>query len=225
MEPGPARVHPMLLRLAIGLACVLVVWEMSVPDFDRGARPRANESAAITTLRNIAAAEQQFRSQHAIDLDGDGRGEAGFLGELAGVRPLRAPAGVSASALATPLLSAAFGVLEHGRVHRSGYFFMLYLPTADGCWLREGRSGAVDADACEQRYLVYAWPDGTDAGSRRSFLLDGADIWASRSDDSRYAGTAAAVPVDAALPASEAGTAAAAGVRIGRDGRPWVLLR
>src|SRR5262245_51832280 len=77
-----------LVELMIVLAIVAVLSSVAIPKLI-STRVATNENAAISTLRAIAAAQAQLQSACAIDTDADGSGEFGYLGELAGVAPLR----------------------------------------------------------------------------------------------------------------------------------------
>ena len=92
------------------------------------ARKRANETAAIATLRNITSAQAQFQASGLLDQDQDGVGEyAGFI-EMSG-----GAAGRMSRALHPPVLSRIFRELNaHGEVTRSGYHYRLYLPDSTG---------------------------------------------------------------------------------------------
>lgn len=211
-----------LVQLGVAGVAVFALWMLAVPDFDNGMRPQANESAAIATLHQIRLAERQFLKARALDQDGDGQGEAGFVGELTGAVPLRG----GDKALAKPLLSPTLRVVQ-GRVHRSGYWFELYLPGEGGTWVVEGNQAQIDVDASEHGFAVCAWPDGAEVHSRRAFFLDGDGVvWASANADERYVGTGCPMPVDAALPSSVAGRAGRSGdQRVGRDGQSWTRVR
>jgi hypothetical protein len=76
----------------IGLATVVVVAPLAIPDLGGGcgySRLRANESAAISALRKIATAQDEFRAAAWVDEDGDGVGEAGTFLEMSGAAVLR----------------------------------------------------------------------------------------------------------------------------------------
>jgi hypothetical protein len=211
-----------LVQLGIAGVAVFALWMLAVPDFDDGPRSRANENAAIATLRNIYTAERQFIALSAVDRDGDGKGEAGWFAELAGAVPLRQAAAATdaAAKLAPALLSAAFAKVERGRVRRSGYYFQLHLPTDDGKLVSQGEAGV---DASEHAFRVYAWPDGSDGNCRRAFYLDvGGTVWACANEDRRYVGNSHPVPADAAVPEVEESDEAES--RVGHDGQTWVQV-
>lgn len=179
-----------------------------------------NESAAIATLKNLSSAQQEFARLRAVDLDGDGRGEFGAFGELSGAAMLREQSWRSGPSrrLATPLLSAAFGSPIAGRVQRSGYCFQIWLQTAGGAWC-----GSDAARGPTEHWCAYAWPADEAGKARRAFFVDDhCGVWATLNRDLRYLGTECPVPIDAALPSSDAAAESASSARIGRDGQTWV---
>ena len=126
-----------LIELMIVVAIIAIIAAVAIPKLV-SARISANENAAIATLRSIAAAQQQLQSSAAIDTDGDGGGEHGFFGELAGTDPVRefqgvgVAAAVGANTLDPTYLPIAFGNVVtdggDGVVERQGYFFKMLLP-------------------------------------------------------------------------------------------------
>ncbi|MCP4213522.1 MAG: hypothetical protein GY765_02645 [bacterium] len=82
----------------------------------------------MATLRSVCSAEAQFQASAKADEDADGTGEFGGLGELSGVVPVRG----GAARVPTDLSGAFRIVSADGEVNRSGYYFRLYLPLADG---------------------------------------------------------------------------------------------
>lgn len=220
----PWFLRPRRLIAAIVLATVsFLIWAMGIPNLPDG-RLVVTEVSAIAVLKNVHAQQQQFMAQKAIDRDGDGRGEAGFLEELAGSRPLRPSHGATGRRLEPALLGQAFAALEAGRVYRLGYWFQLYLPTADGRWVgsvEEARK--VGIDASEGAYCMYAWPDRQTSGKRAFFVDAVGQVLASRNPDWRYCGCERPVPVDAALPTS-ALVQQEVGARVGRDGQAWCVV-
>ncbi|MCB9891729.1 MAG: hypothetical protein H6833_08790 [Planctomycetes bacterium] len=145
-------------------------------------RPVANETAAISTLRNLASAQSQLQASGALDQDEDGQGEYGFFGELSGARTLRG----SERTLNPPVLSAAFRQVEQGAVKRSGYAFRIYLPDAQGNGIFEAGenetawsvTGSAAAALGETTWCAYAWPLTREAGTRVFFVNQQGDILA-----------------------------------------------
>jgi hypothetical protein len=136
-------------------------------------RIHANESAAIATCRNIASAQMQFQCTLAVDLDGDGRGEAGTFREMSGYSILRRGAGPWR--LDPPVLSGAFKhPSPEGEVTRSEYFFRILLPDGQGGWIVADTSALARAnvDASEEHWCAYARPSEFREGQTRTFFVD-----------------------------------------------------
>jgi len=141
----------------------------------RCARLNANETAAIATLRNLASAQEQFRGIRAVDLDRDGRGEYGTFRELSAGGFLRGDELLGR--LHPPHLSGAFRTVgSAGEVNRSGYYFRIYLPGADGVPHCPDRPGAgydrVNADLAEEHWFAHAWPMQITLKQRRMFFVN-----------------------------------------------------
>lgn len=178
-----AAVRRIVLGVGIGVVGLMGV---GLVDFGHGCccRRNANESAAIATLKNVASSQAQLHDAVAIDVDGDGRGEYGWLAELAGAVPVRAGPRQEPHRLTPPLLSASFAAVRDGGVRRSGYVFAVFLPGVGGTWLGEAAHGGgegrhVDTDAAEQRWLAYAWPQVPGVSGKRVFCRDeNGGLWA-----------------------------------------------
>jgi hypothetical protein len=161
----------------------------------------SNETAAIATLRNVAATQEQFRARGLVDVDGDGVGEFGTILELTGTAPLRAAADspTPRRALTPALLSPSLaGVTSEGWVEKAHYAFAVFLPRRGGGWIREtgtarapetsrggcagsgnaapggggvAASGDVDADLAETDWCAIAWPRMYGGQTLRVFLV------------------------------------------------------
>ena len=169
-----------------------LAWSAAIPRFEGARFIRANESAAIATLKNIASGQRQVQERVQIDRDGDGVGEFGYLAELSGRVAIRG----TSRRVDPPVLSRAFGNVSNGCVSRSAYLFRMYLPGADGRWLPEadrgGASQRVEPDLAEERWLLYAWPVFLREDTRRRFVIDqGGDV---------HAQTAEQVPAEGLVP-------------------------
>jgi hypothetical protein len=141
-------------------------------------RGLANEAIAITTLRNLVAAQTHFQILGAIDVDLDGTGEHGAFGEMSGVVALNQRAGGNSPAvrLNQPILGDSFRNIDaNGYVTKSGYLFRIFLPDSAGKGQPEGAAGAPnrvwDSDRCEASWLAYAWPVDGKTGTR-AFMID-----------------------------------------------------
>ena len=189
-----------LIELMIVVAIIAIIAAIAIPKL-MSARISANENAAISTLRAIAAAQHQLESACAIDTDADGGGEFGYFAELAGMEPMRIfDSGTMAAAAGTdpddlldpPILPTAFGEVINdaagdGIVERQGYYFKMWLPdvTAGGVTpaLPEagapGGTGATfpDPNNSEILWCCYAWPvDAEKTGNRVFFINQEGDL-------------------------------------------------
>jgi len=193
------------------------------------ARKGANESAAISMLRAIYAAQSQLESSISIDTDQDGGGEFGYFGELSGSAGLREfnpesnTHSVGTRELTIPILPTAFGTIvsdgaTDGVVERHGYYFKMWLPgrTAKGVTRgvsESGRGGArpkrlPDPDNSEILWACYAWPkDAGTTGTRVFFLNQEGDLLQFLNQDLSYSGlSASSIPsFDAAYSNSTGG--------------------
>lgn len=186
-------------------------------------RPGANESTTISRLRVLAAAQAQVRAQASIDRDGDGVGEFGLLGELAGVVPWRtAPTAV----VTPPLLGPSWRDLDDGCVVIAGYRLRCCLRDRAGVWRGElGRGGAsegmIDADAAEQGFVCHAWPESPGVSGRRSFVVDASGVvWATVAAAPPLAAGHEPVPGDVGFVLPGAAAVSADG-HVDHDGTRW----
>jgi hypothetical protein len=145
-----------LLAVAFSaLASLVVTLERSRPPLCC-----ANEAAAIATLKHIASLQERLQSTAGRDLDGDGRGEHGFLVDLAALSPWQPELGTVSDGIAT--------------LH--GYHFQVLLPGPNGGWVPEhgdGGSGdsTIDTAAAERQWICYAWPAEPGHSGNRTFLV------------------------------------------------------
>jgi prepilin-type N-terminal cleavage/methylation domain-containing protein len=210
-----------LIELMIVVAIIAIIAAIAIPKL-MSARISANENAAVSTLRSIAAAQHQLESSCAIDTDADGGGEFGFFGELSGFVPMRifvpgAGGGapgigvVGTDELNPPILPTAFGdVIADGNgdgvVERQGYYFKMWLPgvTAGGQTPAVAEDGAVpggstaglatlDPNNCEILWACYAWPvDAEKTGNRTFFINQEGDLLQHDNRAQNFEGLAAA---------------------------------
>jgi len=224
-----------LIELMIVVAIIAIIAAVAVPNL-LSAKLAANESNAISTLRNLVSAQAQFQSVGAIDNDLDGTGEFGCFGELAGVTPLNNRGNGPATPLDPAILASTFREPDAaGIVTKSGYNFILYLPDAAGAGVVEtGGPGApvananVDDDNCEVFWCAYAWPvDAGTTGNRAFFVNQRGEIIQTRMDAFQHTG-AAAPAWNAALVAAAAdmgGTIAIGAAGVGGDGNVWTPVQ
>jgi len=180
-------------------------------------RLKANETAAVATLRNISSAQSQFQASAVADEDGDGTGEFGTFGEMSGGVAIRG----TDKPIMPPVLSGAFkSVVHDGVVERSGYRYRIYLPAIGGGWTTEDyggglTAGRVDIDRAERLWRIVAWPIEPGTTGRRTLFIDQAgDIWSSPDDE-----MPTEAPTDLSMPDQE--TPSNAGSKVAPDGRRW----
>ncbi len=159
-----------LMELLIVISIIAIVAAVAVPNL-LSAKISANESAAISLLRNLASVQVQIGNRQFIDVDTDGHGEFGFFGELSGGVP---PRNNGANALLPPLLAGSFQQVNNGVITRQGYHFVIYLPGANGVGLLEnaGNYGAVDTDLAETVWCAYAWPSDFTTSGRNAYFIN-----------------------------------------------------
>jgi prepilin-type N-terminal cleavage/methylation domain-containing protein len=226
-----------LIELMIVVAIIAIIAAIAIPNL-LAARLAANETSAISTLRNITSCQGQFQVSAKADCDVDGTGEFGMFRELSGAAAVRTAGtgdntGAGASTLNPPVLSGAFRTMNPANeVSRSGYLFKMVLPGAAGIAVCETASGTflpaagVDNDLAETTWCAYAWPASYgNSGNRTFFVNQGGDITAT--ELSTYSATGIFTSANAGRAfAGAAGVSAivtgrqAIGTR-GRDGQLW----
>lgn len=166
-----------LIELMIVVAIIAIIAAIAVPNL-LSSRLAANESNAISTMRNLVSAQAQFQSMGAVDNDLDGTGEYGCFGELSGLTPLNARGVGPATPLDPPILASTFqNVDANGYVNKSGFFFRLFLPSAANppagvAEVANGGPGAVGDDNCENIWSCYGWPVGASTTGNRAFHVN-----------------------------------------------------
>lgn len=215
-----------LIELMIVVAIIAIIASIAIPNL-LSARLNANESAAISTLRNVVSAQAQVQAQAAIDVDGDGIGEHGFFAELAGTVPLRG----AAAALTPAILSGSLGAVDaSGYVNKAGYYFAMFLPAAAGAPTLEagggGDPGGLDDDLCENTWACYAWPVNRANTGNRSFMVNqSGDLLQTNGAATAYDGATTAPAGDAAFQAADMTGPLAIGAAPpapAQDGNVWV---
>src|SRR6185436_4356295 len=98
-----------LIELMIVVAIIAIIAAIAIPNL-LSARLNANETSAISTLRNISSSQAQFQAAAKADVDNDGSGEFGLFRELSGAVAVRniANASTGTAVLNPPVLSGAF---------------------------------------------------------------------------------------------------------------------
>lgn len=167
---------------------------------------RAGESERVGgALRVLAAAQEGFRKAVSVDRDGDGKGECGFLAELAGVAELRGGQG----ARVTPDLPMQLReVAGDGTALTGGFLLRLFLPGAAGP-VSEERLGAPEpaslTDLRETSWCALAWPAAKGCGAGL-YLVGPRGVVLRAEGDTAFAGFAHAPPAAAAFGPGEEGS-------------------
>lgn len=195
---------------------------------------RLRDLGIIGVMRSLAASNESFRLGSIVDQDGDGNGEYGWLGELAGTEPCRVFGNTMS---ASPYTAQILGIKDAaGRAEWHGHYVRLALPTAGGGWTWEPRrlppvpfpprpSSQGDADAQEQRWVAYGWPvHGAAFGGHTVVTGWTGEVY--RCDESVRAywgdsgpGPDAAFDASGSLPSGPPPTG-----WLGRDGNRWQLV-
>lgn len=226
-----------LIELMIVVAVIAVIASLAIPNM-LASRMAANESAAIATMRQLTSCQAQVKTAAVIDGDGDGVGEYGYFGELAGTHTVRAfIAGAQALSatikVAPPVASSAFGKVVNSRCKKSGYYFQLWLPSATGLAVAEAPNGGADPsafpdpNACETYWCAYAWPVAFNASSNRVFFVnEQGDILQSLNTNTKYSNVLAPPPEAAFASGGTVNsiaqpTANTAPTKVGMDGEAW----
>lgn len=116
------------------------------------------EKAAVATLRSLHWAQGIFRRNAYLDVDENGEGEFGTLGQLAAKEPL--PSG---NTIPSPLTSMAGATLEDEILAAGAYCFRMDLP--EGTYERE------------RRFVAWGWPRAEGLGTRLYCLDQDEQIW------------------------------------------------
>ncbi|MHC4134750.1 MAG: hypothetical protein ACYTDU_06600 [Planctomycetota bacterium] len=205
-----------------GLSGLAMVAAIAIPSLHT-ARLKANESAALASLRSIYTAQETYRTSVMRDADEDGEGEYAFIGELLGDPRL----GEETTRAHRALMSGQW-TRRKGDFIRGGYRFRAYLPAEDGSPIgenaRASRIKRVDGDLAETVMVVLAWPVSRGITGERAFYMDASGRVHACRDGSYTKDTAP--PPD--VLSSQRGNLASRPLRAGelaRDGNRWDRLR
>jgi hypothetical protein len=202
------------------LMVIPIVSSIAIPKL-MAARLEANEAAAEATMRAISGSEAQVLASGAIDVDKDGVPEYGFLGELSGTTTLRG----TDERLEPSILSNKPPTGEDGIWTRSGYHFVVYLPTPKNGAISESKAKDgrdVSADAAETHFVAYAWPVHCCDTGNRVFVVDAeGDLICCENRDGKYSGLEHRPAFDAYWPAKNGPEREQGLPYVGRDGKTW----
>ena len=191
----------------------------------------ARAIVALDLLREIAQAQRTCQEQAVIDVDGDRRGEFGYLGELTGMVRARAAAGEKSPRLHC-LARSKFGRIEGGIAVHAGYCFRMYLPGPGGVPVGEADNGgaghpAPDPQRASQQWSCYAWPVTAGETTAPTLFVDQSErVIVTSNVADRYVGRMFGPAPDAARGLRTTGrtgepTALADAEGLGRDGEVW----
>ena len=216
-----------------------IIAAVAVPNLLRS-RMAANESTTIGSLKTVATQQAIFRQQAEVDQNGNGAGEYGLLGELAGEIALR-PA---TTRVANPAyLSQQFrtgGNGGTGIAQKSGYMYKIYLSNATsadrsatgddktlgGNTTTGGPKAAAEAlPIQESSFAVYAWPaEVRSTGARAFFVNEVGEVYATKMEAKTYDGAASCPAANAAyIKGGEVfKSRISSGATKGGDGNQWL---
>ena len=214
-----------LIELMIVTTVIGVLASVAVPNL-LSSRVVANETAVIATLRAVATAQAQFVTTNQLDVDGNGIGEYGTLGELGALEPLRD----SGSPIGRNLLSASVATVQaNGWASHHGFHFALYLPDAGGAGVQAiaANAASISAANAQVHWTCVAWPATKGQTGTRAFFVNEQGL-VLQTRESTYSGTAAVPPAGAALlggAATKIDLAGLAANTVGADGNRWTVVQ
>jgi len=231
-----------LIELMIVVAIIAIIASVAIPKL-LSARLSANEAATISSMRTISSSEANIRALSAIDTDGDGAGEHGYLAELTGQVPMRisvagAPfAGGASDYLKPTILSPEMGRVNNGIIARAGYYYQMWLPDATYGGIAEQANGGCtaapfpDPNCSEVAWCCYAWPIEAGSSGTRAFFVnqEGDLLGCNNRQATQYSGDPAAggrAPNydEALMSANDMSAHYRAGIVGGNDNSLWTLI-
>ena len=223
-----------LIELMIVIAIIAIIAAIAIPNL-LAAKLSANETAALATLRNLASCQAQIQTSGKIDVDNDGIGEYGTFFEMtgsAGVRKSIDWATPYGTVVSPPILSPSLANVDaNGFVTKSGYAFMIFLPSnaATALFANENgtkttptfKGGPVGTDIAETTWCAYGQPVARgNSGNRRFFVSQSGDVMQSANDVNGQQGVAATINGNSAYTVNGITGAVAVGTK-GLDSNIW----
>ncbi|MSR46303.1 MAG: type II secretion system protein [Planctomycetes bacterium] len=166
-----------LIELLIVCALIAIVAAIALPNL-LSARLSANESAAISTMKQIVSAQSVAKTSSVIDQDTDGLGEFAWFAEMGGTINVRDNSGPNNGPLMQPnaLAASLSQVNAAGMVTKSGYVYRMSLPSGGGAPISEAAGGGSPTgeipDLCETTWCCYSWPATFSTSGRRAFVVN-----------------------------------------------------
>lgn len=150
-----------IFDIIIVLLIIAVVAIVAIPDALSRITAR-EETRVFGTLQRLAIAEQLFRKDRVSDVNGDGRGEYGFLDALLAPGPN-----------GSPRLTLHDSYEQEGDSIRIGAYRMtVLLPDHEGLPVPPSARASVDPRAAAQSFLAVAWPVETGKGAYRAYAVN-----------------------------------------------------
>ncbi|NOZ22730.1 MAG: hypothetical protein GXP25_16755 [Planctomycetes bacterium] len=224
--------------LGMELDALSVVFQGAIHVGVVGIRVRKKSAAAnaednpnvVRMLRRIVTQERVFKAQVEVDQDGDGVGEYGLLGELAGEIARRPK---KKERVVPPYLGTAFstgGSGGKGYASADGYHYRVLLPAGPtnagddrvlgGTAVRGGPPAPAAAiDEQEGHFLVYAWPIKREEADRVYVANEEGRVYSAAMQAGGYSGQAKPKPDAASVPGAPLFRGKIGGR--GNDGNYW----
>lgn len=152
-----------LIQIMIGISVAALLAILAIPNVVHS-RLATNETAAITTLKYIAQAQEYFREDGKKNEDGDDSGEYGTIAELSAVT--LSPGGKPFPAYLDERFQKADA---SGIVETRGYRFGVFLPEKPRA---SGNLNFTVADMKEAYWCAYAWPSEPAKTGNRVFFIN-----------------------------------------------------
>jgi len=228
-----------LIELMIVVAIIAIIAAIAIPNLLRS-RMAANESTTVGSLKTVATQQAIFRQQAEVDQNGNGSGEYGLLGELAGelaVRPTPNTRIANPAYISQQFRTGGNG--GNGTAQKSGYLFRMFLSNATAGALEDAgddqdlggdtTTGGAVADLAampmqESSFALYAWPaELRSTGSRCFFINEIGEVYASKMTVASYDSQAARPGANSAYIAggSVFKSRISSGATVGNDGNQW----
>ncbi len=173
--------------------------------------------AVLDRLSSIRTAEEGFRLRGIVDANDDGAPEFAFLPELAGavLRPRSTFALDELGSDRWPSRASA-----RGGYALSGYWFVVFLPDANGLGVDASAAGSVSAANAAKAWCCYAW---SELSGEPTFFVERRGCFPTTTDR-RYCGPDGCPDAGAAFADGAGILGWPAYDRLGRDGNKWVPL-
>ena len=227
-----------LIELMIVVAIIAIIAAIAIPNLLRS-RMAANESTTVGSMKTVATQEAIFRQQAEVDQNGNGTGEYGLLGEMAGEIALRPATAKIANPAYVSQQFRTGGSAGNGTALKSGFEFRIFLsnsaaagdglvgddkalggtPTAGGA-SQGAKSPAMALQ--ESTFALYAWPaEMRSSGSRAFFINEVGEVYATKMLVKTYDSTTAMPAGNAAYTGAVFTSKISSNGTAAQDGNQW----